>query len=584
MLFILISLIAWLPAIIGLGSPLLVIRRNLLPHPDSPHLIFVTLAGLAILGTIANLLNIFVPISPNVALVVFAIGWLLFVLNARYVVKAFPLSLVLFGLVLAIYAAYSGQKPVANYDSGLYHLQAIRWITASKTPLGLANLHSRLGFNSSWFSIAASLEIPYLQHKSSFIVNTLLLFVYGLAIGDVAVTFSAARKVALSDIFLVLSGLVWLIFAQSAFVSSPSPDTPVVALTLLSIFASIKALESEKGWVYYSFIAFFIAIFAITVKFSAVPLLLAPIMTLSWNLYQHREQWDAYRSTLKTLLIISLGTALLLLIPWMIRGILLSGCVAFPLSSGCFPSLAWATPISCSSSACNDLISAEGTAAWIRSWARQPNLSPEVVLADWNWLIPWLDTFLSSEVVRKSAALLFFGLVLLWLGAGEKRLSFKDRMTYILPASISFLGVMFWFFTAPDIRFGEGYFWSLSLIIFSAGVYRLYTAYQLNRFNRILLVALAIIVLVYSDGIGQINRQELYVGRQEIFLSWPAIPTADLEEKMTREGIRILTPTSGDQCWNADSPCTPYFDPDLKITSGSTGLPKRFQRVTLQDK
>jgi hypothetical protein len=283
-------------------------------------------------------------------------------------------------------------------------------------------------------------------------------------------------------------------------------------------------------------------------------------------------------------LIISLGTALLLLIPWMIRGILLSGCVAFPLSSGCFPSLAWATPISCSSSACNDLISAEGTAAWIRSWARQPNLSPEVVLADWNWLIPWLDTFLSSEVVRKSAALLFFGLVLLWLGAGEKRLSFKDRMTYILPASISFLGVMFWFFTAPDIRFGEGYFWSLSLIIFSAGVYRLYTAYQLNRFNRILLVALAIIVLLYADGIGQINHQELYVGRQEIFLSWPAIPTADLEEKMTREGIRILTPTSGDQCWNADSPCTPYFDPDLKITSGSTGLPKRFQRVTLQDK
>jgi hypothetical protein len=544
----------------------------------------VALAGLAISGTIANLLNIFVPISPNIALAIFVSGWLLFILNARYVVKTFPLSFIILGLILAIYAAYSGQKPVANYDSGLYHLQAIRWITTSRTPLGLANLHSRLGFNSSWLSIAASLEIPHLQHKSSFIINTMLLFVYGLAIGNVAFTFSAAKKVALSDIFLVLTGLVWLIFAQSPFVSSPSPDTPVMALTLLSIFASIKALESEKGWVYYSFIAFFIAIFAITVKFSAVPLLLAPVMTLSWNLYQHREQWDAYRSTLKTFLIISLGTALILLIPWMIRGILLSGCVAFPLSSGCFPSLAWAIPISCSSPPCNDLFSAEGTAAWIKSWARQPNLSPEIVLADWKWLIPWLDRLISSVVIRKSASLLFFGLVLLWLGAGEKRISFKDRMTYILPASISLLGIMFWFFTAPDIRFGEGYFWSLSLIIFSAGVYRLYKAYQLVRFNRILLMALAIIILVYANGIGEINHQELYVRRQEIFLSWPAIPTADLEERLTKEGIRILMPTSGDQCWNANLPCTPYFNPDLKISSGSTGLPKRFQRVTLRDK
>lgn len=574
MLLTLISLIAWLPAIIGLGSPLLVIRRNLLPHPDSSHLIFVALAGLAILGTIANMLNIFVPISPNVALAIFVSGWLLFILNARYVVKALPLSLILFGLVLVTYVAYSGQKPVANYDSGLYHLQAIRWITASKTPPGLANLHSRLGFNSSWFSIAASLEIPHLQHKSSFIVNTMLLFVYGLAIGDVAFTFRAAKKVALSGIFLVLTGLVWLIFAQGPFVGSPSPDTPVMALTLLSIFTSIKAIESEEGWVYYSFIAFFIAIFAITIKFSAGPLLLAPIMTLPWNLYQHREQWDEYRATLRTFLIISLGTALLLLVPWMIRGILLSGCVAFPLSLGCFPSLAWATPIS----------SAEGTAAWIESWARQPKLSPEVVLADWNWLIPWLDRFLSSEVVRKSASLLFFGFVFLWLAAGEKRISFKDRMTYILPAAISLLGIMFWFFSAPDIRFGEGYFWSLSLIIFSAGVYRFYTAYQLMRFNRILLIALAIIVLVYANGIGEINHQELYVRRQEIFLSWPAIPIADLEERVTQNGIRVLSPTSGDQCWNADLPCTPYFDPDLRISSGSTGLPGRFQRVMLEDK
>jgi hypothetical protein len=584
MIFILIGLVAWLPAIVGLGSPLLIIRRNLLPRPDSSHLIFVALCGLAVLGTLGNLLNLFVPISPQVALILFAGGWLLFILNARYAIKTFSLGLIVFGLIVVIYVAYSGQKPVFNYDSGLYHLQAIRWITSSKTPLGLANLHSRLGFNSSWFSVAASLEIPHLEYKSSFILNTLLVFVYGLGIGQVASAFRFARKVRLSDIFLILSGLVWFLFAQSKFVSSPSPDTPVLALTLVSTYASIKAMESEEGWFYYGFIAFFIAVFAITVKFTALPLLLAPMATLSWNFYRHRERWDKHKSLLRRLLIISSGTTLLVLLPWMLRGILLSGCAAFPLSLGCFPSLTWATQVSCSSPACNDLISAGGAAAWIKSWARQPNLSPDVVLSNWNWLIPWLDNFLSGEVVRKSATLLFLGTVLLWLARGEKKPSVQERMTYMLPASVSFLGIMFWFLTAPDLRFAEGYFWSLGLLIFSAGIYGLYTAYQLMRFNRIILIGLAVIALVYGNGLGKINHQELYVNRQEIFLSWPAIPSADLEERFTKDGVRVLSPTSGDQCWNADLPCTPYFDADLKISLDSTGLPERFQRVTLEDK
>jgi len=572
--FILISLVVWLPAIIGLGSPLLVIRRNMIPRSDSLHLIFVALIGLATLGTIANLLNLFFPINPTVALIIFFSGWLLFILNARHFVKAVSLSLIIFGAILAIYIAYSSRRSVAHYDSGLYHLQAIRWITESKTPLGLANLHARLGFNSLWFSIAAALEIPPLQDKSSFVLNPMLLFIYGLAIGVGALNFRHSKNIALSEVFLLLTGLVWLIFTKGPFVSSPNTDFPVMILTLLLTFTSIKTLESREGWVYYSFVAIFMAILAITIKLSAIPLLLMPIMTLSWNLYRYRGQWDDYKSALITFLRTLLGTASLLLVPWIMRGILTSGCVAFPISFGCFPSLDWAVPIS----------SATNSAVRIKSWARQPRVNPEVVLADWNWLISWSDRFIASEVVIKTASLLFFGLVLLWIAAGEKKVSFKDQETYILPALTLVLGIMFWFFTAPAIRFGEGYFWSLGLLIFSSGIYMNYVAYQAMRFNRILLIACVIIILTYAKGLKFINRQELYTRRQEILLSWPAIPTAEVEERFTKDGVRILSPTSGDQCWNASLPCTPYFNANLKVTLGETGLPEGFQMVTLVDR
>ncbi len=46
-----------------------------------------------------------------------------------------------------------------------------------------SNQHGRLGFNSSWFTLVAALEVPLLEGRGLVVVNGLLFVAYGLAIG-----------------------------------------------------------------------------------------------------------------------------------------------------------------------------------------------------------------------------------------------------------------------------------------------------------------------------------------------------------------------------------------------------------------
>jgi hypothetical protein len=55
-------------------------------------------------------------------------------------------------LIISLLLVYCSVMSLMNmdcYDTGLYHLPMINWITNSSLPFGLANLHDRFGFNNS---------------------------------------------------------------------------------------------------------------------------------------------------------------------------------------------------------------------------------------------------------------------------------------------------------------------------------------------------------------------------------------------------------------------------------------------------
>ena len=65
--------------------------------------------------------------------------------------------LIISALLVTIYLAFAALGPVTNYDSGLYHLGAIRYVSEYAAIPGLANLYFPFGYGTTQFPLAALL-------------------------------------------------------------------------------------------------------------------------------------------------------------------------------------------------------------------------------------------------------------------------------------------------------------------------------------------------------------------------------------------------------------------------------------------
>jgi len=78
-----------------------------------------------------------------------------------YLTRPIALSLA----VLAVVVALNSTRFVEAYDTGLYHYPLTRWLSSYGTVRGLALIHFRFGFSSSWFALAAPFDFGPLQGR-----------------------------------------------------------------------------------------------------------------------------------------------------------------------------------------------------------------------------------------------------------------------------------------------------------------------------------------------------------------------------------------------------------------------------------
>ena len=73
---------------------------------------------------------------------------------------------ILFLILLFLVFSYGASRGYLHFDSGLYHAQAIRWIEEYGVVPGLANLHCRLAYNSSVFTLTALYSMSFVMGQS----------------------------------------------------------------------------------------------------------------------------------------------------------------------------------------------------------------------------------------------------------------------------------------------------------------------------------------------------------------------------------------------------------------------------------
>jgi hypothetical protein len=129
---------------------------------------------------------------------------------------------------------------------------------------------------------------------------------------------------------------------------------------------------------------------------------------------------------------------------WMAQNLVLSGCLAYPVVQTCFD-LPWAI----------NPAKAQNEIRWITAWARVAGHEPsDPILVGYSWMKLWSSeywTLLTTlmKILGLAAALTFASVMLRLRSAGIGVVAW--------PMVVATLGLVFWFLTAPDPRFGAGF-------------------------------------------------------------------------------------------------------------------------------
>jgi len=565
--YILLIFLFWIISILGYGSILNFFYRcpklNEFDNFKNIRLAVFGIFGLTIISILGNLANFFIPLSFIFSVIVFSLGIVLFVINFKKIFSGYGRIEIILIIILFVYLSFIPFNWASHYDTGYYYLPSLKWLRENFVPLGLANLHGMLGYNSSWFTVAAIIETPlFIKESPLFITNALMMFFYGSAAFLKFHEKIKIRKISLSDYFLIFSLTPWFIRTRPNM-ASLAPDLPSMLIILFVIYMLIRSFEEKENNYFYFFNSIIFSAFAVTIRLSTMPVLIGSAAALIYYAVFIRKNFNLTNSTkiifrssiFYNNLIIPFFLAV---ISWVARGIIISGCLAYPSNIGYFKNLPWsANP---------------GTdSKYIMAWARGGlHSSPKEVLGNWNWLGPWFVRLIKSGD-KIILAIILAGLLLLAVAIIRKNFTNRDKnsSSFFVPLAVSFSGAIFWFFAAPEPRYGYGFLFGFAILVFSLGFYSL----KLPKHDEISKLAVIFVIILFFI----VEIVPLNVSINKIFTNtWPKMPEVEVIKKTTKEGIKINTPVEGDQCWYMELPETPNFNPDLKIILSGDGKYKMF--------
>jgi hypothetical protein len=452
------------------------------------------------------------------------------------------LALLLTVSLFALYPAESG-----HFDTGLYYLNAIRWAHEYPVVPGLGNLHTRLGYNQSLFLFISFLSSwPHMgMARACQIVNPLFVFVSGWAILDrfrVNLTSAKAKRVRLYGI-LLLCPISFL--GTQTVISAPTSDIAAAAFALPGALAFVCCLEvmAERNAFQVSNWLLLLVICGCTIaklKLSYAVFGGFAVASAALGLIFIRPRefvWSWIRTG---------AIAAVFILPWLARGVVLTGYPFYPATFIRFHT-DWAVA--------RDV--ADNDRNWIYSWARMRGLNrpPSTVLANYDWIGPWLTRNLNDP---ENNFLLFFlvpgvGFALFSLLVPSRR---EHRLLTLLLVAQTSVAILFWFQTAPDPRFAYA-----TLLLFAVNGFYAFTCalFAISDARSTAFTCLIATVVVL------LNFEREYPLIYHAAKKFPqGFPKAQLEYKVTDSGLRVGVPK--DQLsWATDLVVTPDFNSDLSL-------------------
>jgi len=399
--------------------------------------------------------------------------------------------------LIGMFALYTGVRSSGyetHYDTALYHAQAVKWIKEYPVVPGLANVDSRLGMNSSWFIFCSFFDYGVVEHKVFHAANSsVYLFTFAFLLHATLTLYR--KKFEVSGIFAALVILFLFLQGEVGDINSLSTDSISCFLGIYIFVYAIRYIEAKKHSIEDVFFLFIIALFATTIKLINITTVLLPlIFFIEWaisHLKQHRWQLKkVLHKELHTLSIFS-GLFALFCFPWLVRNIIISGYLIFPIYQINLFSVDWKLPVE----------ETKIIVRWIKSWARIPELRPEKVLD--NGFFHWFRDWGHKELLRNMIMIpIILHLSVVVLFFSQLKEDVKKSWPIYTGAVFS---VGYWFIMAPDPRFGYGFLVVLKAFLLSFLVLLIFNNIKSFIRHFIVFLFVAKIVIYTISGISHVS-------------------------------------------------------------------------------
>lgn len=481
------------------------------------------MTGIVFLNVFAQFFSLFYKVAGIACTVLGTGGILLFVvwmyrcLRQRKRIRLFPgcggerlapwrIAALLFCFVLTL--VWTVQSP-GQYDTGLYHAQAIRWVEEYGVVPGLGNLHMRLAYNSAFMSLQALFSLGWLLGQSLHSLNGFFcLAALFYAVSTVRLWGKDSLKT--SD-FLKCVMIIYVVQKRYDIASS---GTDIWAM-LLILYIFTKWSEYREGGkedgILYGHLCL-VSVYAATVKLSAAAVVLLAVYPL--YLFLKKKALKAVFA--------HAAAGLFILLPFLIRNVIISGYLVYPYAGIDLFDPDWKM---------DPAVLLEDSVD-IKMFARGLRSAQEYDFSLISWIPRWFLHLAMGERIVFVAGVVCIPAVLYLLWKCFQRKEFAQAALF----GAALANLIFWLIAAPHMRYGGPYIYVLLAVTLGA------VDFSGRKWFMTVVSVVILVPFIFSYGKKLTDTQEIlaeYLIRQPDYLAWPATqnPVGN---------VHIWTPDEGD--------------------------------------
>lgn len=547
MLFLLLKFlyIIILSFLYGYAMQQFIANRILKNEPEQPSFPLTVLIGLCFICMYGAILSIIMPLSAGAQIIILASAMLIFLFQQQAIILQFKSyiqaaraasgGLKLFFTAAVLYILYISAQQSFTYDEGLYYAQFIKWMQYYPTVPGLANLHVRFGFNSHWHVLAAVFNFSWIPGAAGNHLNGVLYLI--------TVLYLLPRQKDAGFIRALKAGLLILINMPQVCVYNivaPAADLPVFYIGCLIVVVWLenqsKDLLAGPGAVF----LLLAPLFLITIKVSAVPVLLLTALIL----------FQSFRKKNYTRILAIIAFGIVILIPWVIRNIILSGYPLFPMELPDLFHTGWRVPLSVVHATRQDITAF--------AFYRAADI-PRFIADSWSQRF---GTWFGQHLRINDKLLLLVAIVsplVIFLRRKHLPTNFLPLYVFLI------LGCGFWLIQAPDPRFAYGYLAPLFVMTVILCIPSLQNA-------RYILTLSISATLFFQAGTIVLHQRLVKAFLSEGLVTQTAHQTWLTPAPYTKQAVvthempfHLYVPLKTELCWDTPLPCADHLPKNVKM-------------------